>query len=86
MTNQASVDKLFEGIKPYDQKALDGQEIKLLINEQWKDANLMLSIRHRQISMTPEERVLFWCGIQNGYCKDCGTDKLPCYCGPQFDE
>ena len=30
--------------------------------------------------MTDSEREQFWEEIQSGYCKNCGSSSLPCYC------
>ncbi len=36
--------------------------------------------------LTPEERLKLLEIACDGFCNLCGTEHLPCYCAPEFDE
>jgi hypothetical protein len=40
---------------------------------------LVIVLRDMQERMTDAERADLWSMLQSGYCRDCGSDVLPCY-------
>jgi hypothetical protein len=55
--------------------------------EQASAANaLVRALREQQKGLTAERRHELWGEIQEGYCEHCGSEHLPCYCHPCFDE
>ena len=47
---------------------------------------LIRALREQQKGLTAERRHELWGEIQEGYCEHCGSEYLPCYCHPCFDE
>ena len=41
---------------------------------------IVREFRRLQKRMTDEQRREWWAKIQQGYCRECGGDDLPCYC------
>jgi len=48
--------------------------------------SLVRALREQQKGLTAERRHELWGEIQEGYCEHCGSEHLPCYCHPCFDE
>ena len=37
-------------------------------------------------TLTQEERLAAIGCIESNFCKHCGTDEMPCFCGPEWDD